>query len=46
MEFGEVVLGEVSFERSEDTAVDTVVEKCLEEGSRERGVVGVASDCK
>ena len=39
------MLGEVSLERSEDTVVDTVVEKCLE-GSRERGVVGVAGDCE
>lgn len=35
------MLGEVSFERSDETVVDTVVEKCLEAGRRERGAVDV-----
>jgi len=43
MPFEDVVLGEVSFERSEETTVETVVEKCLEDGRRERGgVVGTS----
>jgi hypothetical protein len=42
--FEDVVLGEGSFERSEDTTVDTVVEKCLEDGSRERGTADIGVD--
>lgn len=41
---GVVVLGEISFERSEEITVDTVVEKCLEDGIRERGEADVGVD--
>lgn len=35
--FDEVVLGEVSFDRSAAIVVETDVEKCFEDGNRERG---------
>jgi hypothetical protein len=38
------VLGEDSFERSEETVVDTVVEKSFEDGRRERGGTDVGVD--
>lgn len=44
MPFGAAVLGEDSFERSEETTVDTVVEKCLEDGRREREAANVGVD--
>jgi len=42
--FGDAVLGEDSFKRSEETAVESVVEKCFEDGNRERGGAEVGVD--